>query len=72
MTEARPFTPDWVSPPGDTIEDLLEEREWTKAEFAERIGFTPKYVNELVKGRAAISADAAGRLSLVLDRKSVV
>jgi len=66
MTEAQPFMPDWVSPPGDTIEDLLEEREWTKAEFAERIGFTPKYVNELVKGRAAISADAAGRLSLVL------
>lgn len=23
------FTPDWVSPPGDTISDLLEECNWT-------------------------------------------
>jgi HTH-type transcriptional regulator / antitoxin HigA len=30
MTEtSRPFTPDWVSAPGDTIADLLEERNWT-------------------------------------------
>jgi hypothetical protein len=37
MTETtRPFTPDWVSPPGDTIADLLEERDWTQVQFAER------------------------------------
>ncbi|NJK32154.1 MAG: helix-turn-helix domain-containing protein [Deltaproteobacteria bacterium] len=60
------FSPDWISPPGDTIEDLLEEKGWTKAEFAERTGFTSKHVNELVKGRAALTPDAADRLSRVL------
>jgi HTH-type transcriptional regulator / antitoxin HigA len=32
----RPFSPDWVSPPGDTIADVLQERDWTQAELAER------------------------------------
>ncbi len=66
MTDSSTFTPDWISPPGDTIEDLLEERGWTKAEFAGRTGFTPKHVNELVKGRVPITPDAADRLSRVL------
>lgn len=66
MIEHTEFMPDWISPPGETIEDILEERGWSKAELAERTGFTPKHVNELIKGRAPISPDAAERLSLVL------
>lgn len=68
MTEPfnPPFTPTWASPPGDTILDLLDERGWTQIEFAERTGFTKKHVNELVSGRATITADTADRLSRVL------
>lgn len=66
MTDARPFLPSWVSPPGDTVADLLEERGWTGASLAERLGVTPKYVSELLHGKATISAEMAGRLSLVL------
>ncbi|MDY7093950.1 MAG: HigA family addiction module antitoxin [Acidobacteriota bacterium] len=66
MTETQAFRPDWVSHPGETIEDLLEEREWTQAELARRTGFTRKHVNELVKGNAGISSDAALRLESVL------
>ena len=66
MTEVGTFDPDWISPPGDTIEDLLEERNWTQAELAKRTGFTTKHVNELVKGKAALTPDAARRLSSVL------
>jgi HTH-type transcriptional regulator/antitoxin HigA len=66
MTEPRTFTPDWISPPGETIEDLLDERGWTQAEFAARVGFTRKHVNDLVKGRASITADTASRLSASL------
>ena len=41
MTEQElSFTPDWVSPPGDTIIDALEERDWTQSQFAERLGYT--------------------------------
>lgn len=28
------FQPDWVSLPGDTTADLLDEKGWTQAEFA--------------------------------------
>ncbi|MBA2321071.1 MAG: helix-turn-helix domain-containing protein, partial [Deltaproteobacteria bacterium] len=64
MTEPRSSA--WLSPPGDTIEDLLDERGWSKREFAARLGCTPKHVSELLKGEAPIHADLAGTLSLVL------
>jgi len=61
-----PFTPDWVSPPGDTIADVLEERGWTQAELARRLGCTEQHVSQLVDGRAAITKDMALRLERVL------
>lgn len=66
MTEADSFQPSRVSPPGETIEDLLEEKGWTATEFAERMAYTPKHVNELLHGRASITADTALRLESVL------
>lgn len=66
MTSSKPFAPSWVSPPGDTVADLLEERAWTGATLAERLGVTPKYVSELLHGKATISAEMAEKLSLVL------
>ncbi len=61
-----PFAPDWLSPPGDTIADVLDERGWSQAEFAQRIGYTPKHVNQLLHGKASISEDTALRLERVL------
>lgn len=60
------FEPDWLSPPGDTIADALEERGWSRVEFAQRIGYTPKHVNQLLRGKAPISEDTALRLERVL------
>lgn len=31
------FKPDWVSPPGETIADLLEEKDWTQAQLAVKL-----------------------------------
>ena len=64
--EATAFEPDWLSPPGDTIADVLEERGWSQAEFAQRIGCTTKHVNQLIRGRAAVSEDTALHLERVL------
>ena len=66
MIESAQFHPDWVSPPGETIEDLLSERGWTQVELAERMGTTKKHVNDLVKGRAAITPGSATSLARVL------
>jgi HTH-type transcriptional regulator/antitoxin HigA len=64
-TTPPPFEPDWVTGPGDAIEEMLEERSWTQAELAERTGFTRKHVNDLVKGRASVTADTALRLEAI-------
>ncbi len=67
MTELRaPFAPDWVSPPGDTIVDIIEERGWTQAELAKRLGYTEKHVSQLLNGKVPLTDDAALRLEHVL------
>ena len=67
MTETtRTFTPDWVSPPGDTIADLLEERDWTQAQLAERLGYTTKHISLLINGKAPINEETAIKLERVL------
>lgn len=60
------FTPDWISPPGDTIAEILEEKDWTQVEFAERLQNTPKFVSQLINGKAPITEDTAVRLARVL------
>src|SRR6266542_4579478 len=67
MTEhlAR-FEPDWISPPGDTIADLLDEKAWTQADLAIRTGFTKKHINELIAGRASITPETALKLETAL------
>ena len=67
MTDlAAPFTPDWASPPGDTLLDIIEERDWTQDELAQRLGYTPKHVNQLIKGKVPLTEDAAIRLERVV------
>ena len=61
-----PFTPDWVSPPGDTILDLIDERGWTQAALATRVGFSHKHVNRLVKGKVPLTEETALRLAPTL------
>lgn len=63
---AASFAPDWVSPPGDTILDILEERDWSQQQLADRLGFSLKHVNQLIRGKVSLTEDAAIRLHNVL------
>ena len=63
---ASPFSPDWVSPPGDTVLDLLDERTMTPAQLADRLGYSPAHVMQLIEGKVALTEDAAIRLQGVL------
>lgn len=55
-TQYRPTT---LSPPGDTLADMLEERAIRQNELATRMGVTPKFVNELIAGKVAITPSTA-------------
>jgi HTH-type transcriptional regulator/antitoxin HigA len=62
MTE---FKPDWGSPPGDTIADILKERRLDLREAATRAGMHPVTLSALLRGEAAIGpAEAAGLAKL--------
>jgi HTH-type transcriptional regulator / antitoxin HigA len=63
---SAPFMPDWVSPPGESILDIAEERGWTHAELAQRLGYTEKHLSQLINGKVPVSVDAAQRLERAL------
>lgn len=61
------YTPDYVSPPGETLQEVLEEQGITQAELAERTGRPKKTINEVVNGKAAITPETALQLERVLN-----
>jgi len=67
MTErtSTPYTPDSVTPPGQTLRDILEERGVTQAELATRMGRPRKTISEIITGKAAITHETALQLELV-------
>lgn len=60
------FRPDYVSPPGETLLETLETVGMSQAELAKRTGRPNKLINEIVKGKAAITFETALQLERVL------
>lgn len=69
-TEDLSFSPDWAVPPGETLQELLDDLEMSQAELAARLDRPKKLVNEIVQGKAAITADTAIQLERVLGLKA--
>jgi HTH-type transcriptional regulator / antitoxin HigA len=66
-TQTNQYRPSTVTPPGATLADLIEERDIKQAELATRMGVTPKFINELVAGKASITPTTALALERALD-----
>lgn len=62
---AETFSPDWASPPGDTLRETLDSLGMTQKELAERAGVARKTINGIVNGEAAVSLDTAMRFEKV-------
>ena len=60
------FLPNWASAPGDTIADILRERNLSAIEFAQQIGYTGKDVTDMLQGRATITLAIARQLERAL------
>lgn len=65
------FQPDWASPPGETIIDILHEENLSLQEFTERVGYTSKYTSKLLNGRASITPEVAQKLKLVVGGSKI-
>ncbi|PKL02593.1 MAG: XRE family transcriptional regulator, partial [Synergistetes bacterium HGW-Synergistetes-2] len=67
MTEQvlNQYFPEVVSCPGESIADLLEEREMTQKRLAFLMNRPVKTINEIIKGKAAITPETAIQLERV-------
>lgn len=59
------YSPDYVSPPGETLEETIDVLGISQAQLAERTGRSKKMVNEIIKGKAPITPKMAIELERV-------
>lgn len=58
---------DMAIPPGEYLEEVLENAKISQAELARRMGRPPQAINEIIKGEKAITPDTALQLEQVLQ-----
>src|SRR5689334_16645832 len=64
--DAQAFVPDYAIPPGETVLEVMESLGLTQSELAERTGRPKKTINEIIKGKAAITHETALQFERVL------
>jgi HTH-type transcriptional regulator / antitoxin HigA len=70
MSESSTFRPNWTSPPGETISDMLKERQLSVGIFAKKLNQSQKYIEGLLKGYEIITDDIAKKLEGTLGGSS--
>lgn len=65
MTEPK-FVSDLAIPPGEYLEEVLEDIGLTQAELARRMGRPPQAINEIIKGEKSITPETAIQLEKVV------
>jgi addiction module HigA family antidote len=60
------YAPDFISTPGETLAEIIEEKNMSQSELAQRMGRPKKTINEIIKGKAEITIDTALQIQLVL------
>lgn len=71
MTSTIEFKPTWASPPGDTILDLLSERNLSIANLSDYIGYTSSNTGRLLSGNIEIDHNIAQKLATFFDTSEV-
>lgn len=66
MSSATNFRPDWLSAPGDTIADVLQERRLSVPQFAVRVDLTLAEARLLLRGERKITIALARRITDVI------
>jgi HTH-type transcriptional regulator/antitoxin HigA len=66
MNRPDGFSPDWASPPGETISDILETRNIQLDAFAQKIGWSDLEASALIAGTITITSEIAQTLANAL------
>lgn len=62
----KDFDPDWCSPPGETIEEIMRDREMSLDDFAQKMGQEPLWCASLLCGSERITPEIAQKLSEIV------
>lgn len=62
MNKSPSFAPRWISPPGDTISELLRDRQISIHQFSQQLSQTIEETEALIQGRSAITLSIARKL----------
>lgn len=65
------YSPDWVSPPGGTLAEILEERGMTRSQFGEMLGWDVEDVKRVIEGEKMIDGEIALTFESVLGISSI-
>lgn len=65
MEKMNGLSLDFIIHPGETIKEVLEQKQMNQEELAIRTGFSPKHVSEVVNGKKGISPSFAKSLEYV-------
>ncbi|MFZ5554494.1 MAG: ImmA/IrrE family metallo-endopeptidase [Bacteroidota bacterium] len=70
MNKVEVFNPNWVSQPGNTISDILEEQNIPLRKFAEKMSVSSEFVEKLLRGEIHINSEIAKQLESTLGSSS--
>ena len=65
-TKSTPLFSDLAIPPGEVLEEELEERGMTQEELAVKIGCPPRVIDEIIRAERAITPEIAAGLGKAL------
>jgi HTH-type transcriptional regulator/antitoxin HigA len=62
MTTNHYYTPDLAIPPGEYLQEVIDDLSMSQTELAERMGRPVQAINEIIRGEKAITAETAIQL----------
>ena len=62
MITTNSFEPNYATPPGWVLEEVLEERSMSQADLARRSDLSTKLISQILRGEAPITVESAVRL----------
>ena len=67
-----PFEPDYVTPPGEVLDEYMKCWGVSLQELAKRSGLSQELIDGLLAGKASLEADTALKLEEIFDLKATV
>jgi HTH-type transcriptional regulator/antitoxin HigA len=66
MDKLYDFEPDWTVHPGRIVKEFLDDDEYTNEAFAKKVGWSVKFLEDLLDGKTSITNDMAEKFCKVL------